>query len=212
MAPIFYRIGNFVSYTIKASGRAHDVQWTSVMRRPKWNVDCALARRCRSRGTTFINLKQENYEVAKQLRNKNYRRIHMNQTVVKIENLVKRYKDVLALDHFNLEIEEGEVFGLLGPNGSGKTTTINCLLSLLTYDKGTIEVFGKPMRPDSYSLKRNIGVVMQNVAVFEELRLKRKMPISKRLWKRCLKKELMTSSISLIWTARMHGLRSLTVK
>ena len=93
----------------------------------------------------------------------------MNQTVVKIENLVKRYKDVLALDHFNLEIEEGEVFGLLGPNGSGKTTTINCLLSLLTYDKGTIEVFGKPMRPDSYSLKRNIGVVMQNVAVFEEL-------------------------------------------
>lgn len=136
----------------------------------------------------------------------------MNQTVVKIENLVKRYKDVLALDHFNLEIEEGEVFGLLGPNGSGKTTTINCLISLLTYDKGTIEVFGKPMRPDSYSLKRNIGVVMQNVAVFEELRLKRKMPISKRLWKRCLKKELMTSSISLIWTARMHGLRSLTVK
>ena len=93
----------------------------------------------------------------------------MNQTVVKIENLVKRYKDVLALDHFNLEIEEGEVFGLLGPNGSGKTTTINCLLSLLTYDKGTIEVFGKPMRPDSYALKRNIGVVMQNVAVFEEL-------------------------------------------
>ncbi len=89
--------------------------------------------------------------------------------VVKIENLVKRYGDLVALDHFNLAIEEGEIFGLLGPNGSGKSTTINCLLSLLEYDKGKIEVFGQEMKPDSYNLKQNIGVVMQNVAVFEEL-------------------------------------------
>ena len=46
--------------------------------------------------------------------------------IVEIENLVKRYKELVALDHFNLKIEEGEIFGLLGPNGSGKTTTINC--------------------------------------------------------------------------------------
>ncbi len=91
------------------------------------------------------------------------------QTVVNIENLVKRYKELLALDHLNLTIQEGEIFGLLGPNGSGKTTTINCLLSLLSYDKGNIEVFGRPMRPDSYDIKRQIGVVMQNVAVFQEL-------------------------------------------
>ncbi|MCM1179916.1 MAG: ABC transporter ATP-binding protein [Clostridium sp.] len=89
--------------------------------------------------------------------------------VVKIENLVKRYGDLVALDHFNLEIEEGEVFGLLGPNGSGKSTTINCLLSLLEYDKGTIEIFGKEMKPTSYDLKKDIGVILQNVAVFEEL-------------------------------------------
>lgn len=89
--------------------------------------------------------------------------------VVKIENLVKRYGDLVALDHFNLAIEEGEIFGLLGPNGSGKSTTINCLLSLLEYDKGKIEVFGQEMKPDSYALKQDIGVVMQNVAVFEEL-------------------------------------------
>lgn len=93
----------------------------------------------------------------------------MTAPVVKIENLVKRYQELLALDHFNLTIDEGEIFGLLGPNGSGKTTTINCLLSLLTFDKGSIEIFGKEMRPDSYDLKRQIGVVMQNVAVFEEL-------------------------------------------
>lgn len=89
--------------------------------------------------------------------------------VVKIENLVKRYGELVALDHFNLEIEEGEIFGLLGPNGSGKSTTINCLLALLEYDKGTIQVFGKEMTPKSYDLKKDIGVILQNVAVFDEL-------------------------------------------
>lgn len=93
----------------------------------------------------------------------------MTETVVKIKNLVKRYKDLIALDHFNLEIKKGEIFGLLGPNGSGKTTAINCLLSLLEFDKGSIEIFGEKMSPDNYSVKRNIGVIMQNVAVFNEL-------------------------------------------
>ncbi|WP_302389954.1 ABC transporter ATP-binding protein [Eggerthella sinensis] len=89
--------------------------------------------------------------------------------IVAVDNLVKRYNEVLALDHFNLHIEPGEIFGLLGPNGSGKTTVINCILQLLTFDKGTIELFGQPMRPSSYDLKRRIGIVPQNVAVFEEL-------------------------------------------
>ena len=93
----------------------------------------------------------------------------MAETVVKIENLVKRYKDLIALDHFNLEIKQGEVFGLLGPNGSGKTTTINCLLSLLEFDKGNIEIFGEKMTPTSYNIKKQIGIIMQNVAVFDEL-------------------------------------------
>ncbi len=89
--------------------------------------------------------------------------------LIRVQNLVKRYKDVLALDHLNLEVHEGEILGLLGPNGSGKTTAINCILALLTYDKGSIEVFGKPMTPHSYESKRNIGIVLQNVAVFDEL-------------------------------------------
>ena len=89
--------------------------------------------------------------------------------IIEINNLVKRYKNIVALDHLNLEIKEGEIFGLLGPNGSGKTTSINCILSLLNYDKGEILVFGKPLNPDSYESKRNIGVVFQNVAVFDKL-------------------------------------------
>lgn len=89
--------------------------------------------------------------------------------VIRVNNLVKRYGDLVALDHLTLEVKEGEILGLLGPNGSGKTTAINCILSLLKYDKGEIEVFGKPMALDAYALKREIGVVMQNVAVFDEL-------------------------------------------
>ncbi len=89
--------------------------------------------------------------------------------VISIGNLVKRYGDLIALDHFSLQVAEGEIFGLLGPNGSGKTTAINCLLSLLKYDKGDIRVFGKSMTPESYDIKRDIGIVMQNVAVFNEL-------------------------------------------
>lgn len=89
--------------------------------------------------------------------------------IVEVNHLVKRYKEVLALDHFSLQVEEGEILGLLGPNGSGKTTAINCMLSLLKYDKGEIKLFGKAMRPDAYDIKRQIGVVMQNVAVLDEL-------------------------------------------
>lgn len=89
--------------------------------------------------------------------------------VIKVNNLVKRYGDLLALDHLTLEIKEGEIYGLLGPNGSGKTTAINCILSLLQYDKGEIEVFDKAMSPEAYDIKRNIGIIMQNVAVYDEL-------------------------------------------
>ena len=93
----------------------------------------------------------------------------MSQNIVHIENLVKRYGELTALNHLNLDIREGEIFGLLGPNGSGKTSALNCMLALLKYEKGQIEIFGEPMRPDNYQVKKQIGIVLQNVAVFDEL-------------------------------------------
>lgn len=93
----------------------------------------------------------------------------MSEVVVSIHDLVKRYGEKLAVDQFSLEVEKGEILGLLGPNGSGKTTTINCLLSLPHFDRGDIQIFGKNMKPEAFDLKKRIGVVMQNVAVVDTL-------------------------------------------
>ncbi|HBT19070.1 MAG TPA: ABC transporter ATP-binding protein, partial [Clostridiaceae bacterium] len=89
--------------------------------------------------------------------------------MIEVSHLKKRYGSLLAVDDLSFSVEKGEVFGLLGPNGSGKTTAINCMLSLLSYESGDIKIFGKEMRPDAYDIKKDIGVVMQNVAIFPEL-------------------------------------------
>lgn len=89
--------------------------------------------------------------------------------IIEVSNLVKEYKELKAVDNLSFDVNEGEILGLLGPNGSGKSTTINCLLSLLNYSKGSIKIFGKEMKPSSYDIKAKIGVVFQDVSVFEEL-------------------------------------------
>lgn len=91
------------------------------------------------------------------------------ENVIQINNLTKHYGNFKALDNLSFEVKQGEILGLLGPNGSGKSTTINCLLSLLNFDKGSIKIFGEEMSPESYDIKSKIGVVFQDVAVFNEL-------------------------------------------
>lgn len=91
------------------------------------------------------------------------------KNIIEVKNLTKEYKQLRAVDNLNLEVHEGEILGLLGPNGSGKSTTINCILSLLNFQSGTIKIFGEEMKPDAYNIKKDIGVVFQDVAVFEEL-------------------------------------------
>ena len=89
--------------------------------------------------------------------------------VIEVKNLTKNYKELKAVNDLSFDVYENEILGLLGPNGSGKSTTINCLLSLLNFDEGKIEILGREMTPDLYEIKRKIGVVFQEVAVFDEL-------------------------------------------
>ena len=85
----------------------------------------------------------------------------MKSKVIEVKGLVKKYKGFKAVDSLSLEVEEGEILGLLGPNGSGKTTTINCILSLLKFDEGDIQIFGERMNPECYEIKKKIGVIFQ---------------------------------------------------
>lgn len=91
------------------------------------------------------------------------------KNIIEVKHLTKEYKNIKAVDDLSFEVHEGEILGLLGPNGSGKSTTINCILSLLKYSKGNIKILNHKMNPDAYDIKRQIGVVFQEVAVFEEL-------------------------------------------
>lgn len=89
--------------------------------------------------------------------------------IIEVKNLTKEYKNLVAVNDLSFDVMEGEILGLLGPNGSGKSTTINCILSLLNFSKGKIKLFEKTMTPDSYDIKSKIGVVFQDVSVFDEL-------------------------------------------
>ncbi|MFL0253083.1 ABC transporter ATP-binding protein [Clostridium neuense] len=89
--------------------------------------------------------------------------------IVKIKNLVKKFNDIAAVDNISLEIEEGEVYGLLGPNGAGKSTTINMLCGLIRADAGDISIMDKSINKNKLFVKGNIGIVPQDIAIYEEL-------------------------------------------
>lgn len=91
------------------------------------------------------------------------------KNIIEVSNLTKKYKNLIAINDLSFNVHKGEILGLLGPNGSGKSTTINCILSLLNFNSGSIKIFGKKMSPDAYDIKKNIGVIFQDVAVFDEL-------------------------------------------
>ena len=91
------------------------------------------------------------------------------KNIIEVKKLTKEYKNLKAVDDLSFEVKEGEILGLLGPNGSGKSTTINSILALLKISGGDIKIFGEKMTPNAYDVKKKIGVVFQDVAVFDEL-------------------------------------------
>lgn len=87
--------------------------------------------------------------------------------MIKVKNLVKRYqREVLALDNVSLEMRENEILGILGPNGCGKTTLINCILGLLNYESGEITINGEKMSP---KVSAQIGIVPQDLSFIDAL-------------------------------------------
>src|ERR1700736_2709194 len=95
----------------------------------------------------------------------------MNNAILQVENLVKRYGDVEAVRGVSFSVEEGEVFGLLGPNGAGKTTTVEILEGLRTLDSGKVSVCGLDPQRDANQLKNEIGASLQSTSLPDKLKV-----------------------------------------
>lgn len=89
-------------------------------------------------------------------------------SIITIKNLTKKFGDSVVVDNINLNIQEGEIFGLLGPNGAGKSTTISMMCSLLHPTSGSIDILGVNTKKNSTSVKKSLGLVPQNIALYKE--------------------------------------------
>lgn len=89
--------------------------------------------------------------------------------VLEINNLTKKFGDFIAVDHMSLNVREGEIFGFLGANGAGKSTTINMIASLLPSTKGEIRLLGKNIAKEARFAKMNTGIVPQELAIYEDM-------------------------------------------
>ncbi|QHA01699.1 ABC transporter ATP-binding protein [Dehalobacter restrictus] len=89
--------------------------------------------------------------------------------ILVMENVTKKFGDLIAVDNMNISIAKGEIFGLLGPNGAGKSTAINMIIGLLSIDKGTISILNKDTKRNKAFSKKNTGIVPQDIAIYEDL-------------------------------------------
>lgn len=88
---------------------------------------------------------------------------------VDVKNLLKKYGELCAVDNLSFSVKKGEIFGLLGPNGAGKSTTLSVLTTLSDFDKGEITIDGLDIRKDKMAIKQMIGMVPQDIAVYDHL-------------------------------------------
>lgn len=120
--------------------------------------------------------------------------------IISVSHLTKSYKTLKAVDDLSFTVKKGEILGLLGPNGSGKSTTIHCILGLLSFQSGSITIFGKEMKPNAYDIKREIGVVFQEVAVFFELTVEENVDYFCGLYEKNkkIRKQMIEDAIALV--------------
>ena len=117
--------------------------------------------------------------------------------VIKVENLVKRYKNITAVNDVSFSVEEGEIFGLLGPNGAGKTTTIECIEGLRKPDSGNVEVLGLNPLKDRKRLYNMIGVQLQETSYQDKIKVWEICQLFSTLYSKTLSYELLLKDFGL---------------
>src|SRR5262249_8790341 len=113
-----------------------------------------------------------------------FRILFMPESVLRVENLIKRYGDVEAVRGVSFSVDEGEVFGLLGPNGAGKTSTIEILEGLRNADGGTAVVCGYDPGKEADALKHEIGAALQSTALPDKMRVMEALRLFASFYKR----------------------------
>jgi ABC-2 type transport system ATP-binding protein len=101
----------------------------------------------------------------------------MNEPVVVVDDLYKRYGETVAVDHLSLRVQRGEVFGVLGPNGAGKTTTVECAIGLRTPDSGSVRVLGLDPSKDPDTVRQLVGVQLQQAVLPHRMRVSEAMAV-----------------------------------
>ena len=104
------------------------------------------------------------------------------QVAIKAENLTKRFGNFVAVDQVNFEIRRGEIFGFLGSNGCGKTTTMKMLTGLLPASEGEAWLFGKPVDPHDLETRRRVGFMSQSFSLYSELTVRQNLELHARLF------------------------------
>ncbi len=107
----------------------------------------------------------------------------MSEQAITINNLTKKYEDKLALNSLNLQVARGELFGLLGPNGAGKTTTISIICGLIKPTSGSAQICGYDIEKDAQKVKEQIGVCIQETAIYPYLTGKENLELFGSLYK-----------------------------
>jgi len=103
-------------------------------------------------------------------------------TAIDVHGLTKRYRGRAVVDHFSIRVERGTIFGFLGPNGSGKTTTIRMLCGLLTPDEGEGTCLGYDLRRDAAAIKRQVGYMTQRFSLYEDLSIEENLDFVARMY------------------------------
>jgi ABC-2 type transport system ATP-binding protein len=102
--------------------------------------------------------------------------------VIEVKDLVKRFGGRTVVDHFSIQVERGQIHGFLGPNGSGKTTTIRMLCGLLIPDEGTGTCLGHDIVREAWAIKRQVGYMTQKFSLYEDLSIKENLDFVARLY------------------------------
>ena len=118
------------------------------------------------------------------------------EMAIKVEGLTKRFGDKAVVDHFSMEVPKGTIYGFLGPNGSGKTTTIRMICGLLTPDEGKGVVLGHDILTEAELIKRQVGYMTQKFSLYEDLSIEENLDFVARMYEMPDRKRRVADALS----------------